>query len=134
MLSETDSAALERLERNMGEGFRELKQMIGALDQRMRTIETTENGCRQVADLRIGSLETRVNDSERARLQEHNRINERIDKAIAERSQLIQALTDRVEWLEPWVKGLRWVVGIVGAAIIALIWGLITGTVTMTLP
>lgn len=122
MLSNTDTVMLERLEKSMGDGFRELKNMVSELDQRLRTIETTEIGLRQVQDLRVSQLETRIAET----FSQH-------EKKQAQRDSQIVGLDDRISALEPWVRGMRWLVGILGASVLMLLWGILTHTITLTM-
>jgi hypothetical protein len=101
---------MERLERTMENGFSEIKTLISGLDTRLRTIETTENSCRAVSDMRLASMEKGLNDAwAKIRKQE-----------------------EEIESMMPWYSAMKWFMGLVGAAIASGIIGLVTGQIHVT--
>lgn len=109
MLAPAEANALERLEKLMGEGFREIKEKIEGLDARLRTIEQTEGSCKAVQELKLGTLEREQNDLKRR----------------------VVELEAVIEKVMPWVSGAKWLTGALGLSIIALIWGILTHTITL---
>lgn len=110
MTAATDSPGIERLERMMGDGFKELKDLYSSLDQRLRTLEQQQGRPCEIEAVRMSQREQEIKDL---------------------RGDLVQ-LQARVDWLEPWVKGLRWVAGALGVSVVALIWGILTHAISLT--
>ncbi len=79
--------------------------MITDLDTRLRALESVENGCRAVQDLKTKALE--ANDDAQDR---------RISK-----------LEDQVKWMTPWVGGMRWAILIIGSLLAGMLWSIFTG-------
>lgn len=92
-----------RLEKRVDDGFTALGESLKGVEHRLRTLETSEAGCRGVQELKIVAIEDQQKDH-KSRLKE-------IEK-----------------WI-PAVKVLVWIGGVLGVSVIGLIWGIITHAV-----
>jgi hypothetical protein len=104
-----DNDRLDRLEQTVERGFEKMEQLISGLDARLRKIETSETGCRIETTMRTAAVEKDLSG-----------LKLRVDQHDAD-----------VKFLLPWVRGLRWVVGVLGGSVILLLWGLLTGQVQL---
>lgn len=100
---------LARLERMVEKGFDDSQRSLAGLDTRLRNLENTEASYRVGLDIRMANCE----------------------KEQKEQEVCITKIETTLDQIVPWVNGLRWVVGILGASVFVLVWGLITGQIQL---
>lgn len=104
-----DDGRFARLERIMEKGFNDVQQTLERFDARLRSLENAETGNKVALDLRVTNAERRID----------------------EYNGCIKELENKIDWITPWVKGARWLVGLLGGSVFILIWGLITGQIQL---
>jgi hypothetical protein len=99
------SERLNAIEATMRDGFARIEKALCEISERVRLLEHSNASLSGVQELRIGTLE-----------------------GIAKNSAVrLDNLETRVEAIEQFYKGMRWLGGIVVVSVVGLIWALITG-------
>jgi hypothetical protein len=127
----TNPTGLTRLERAVERGFETVNSRLDGLDHRLRNLENNEASRGGTTELRLTGLERGVGEACVRLAQLETNLSERIEDYKVDHAAELKVLASRLDTIEPWVRGAKWVVGVLGTSLLALIWSLITGQVQL---
>jgi hypothetical protein len=103
---------IQSLEVQIREGFTRMETLLSSLDSRLRAVEQCQAEQKAAQTIRIDIHETTL-------------------------TRLTNRIVELETWMDkavPWVAGVKWLAGAFGLLLISLLWGILTGSVTLVVP